>query len=123
MIKSLAGVFPVLATPFDADGQPDEAALIRLVNYLVQCGVDGITFPGVASEVGTLSVVERHRLVDVVLEAVQGRVPVVIGASSSLAATTIELARRAVERGASALMIAGPPDRLSAAAQIDYFTE
>jgi 4-hydroxy-tetrahydrodipicolinate synthase len=119
----LAGVFPVIPTPFDAEGRPDEASLRRLVDYLVRCGVDGVTFPGVASEVGSLSVAERHALTDAVLAAVAGRVPVIVGASSGQAATTIELARRAMSRGASALMIAVPPDRPTAAAQIDYFSE
>jgi 4-hydroxy-tetrahydrodipicolinate synthase len=77
----------------------------------------------VASEVGSLSVAERHALTDAVLAAVAGRVPVIVGASSGQAATTIELARRAMSRGASALMIAVPPDRPTAAAQIDYFSE
>ena len=51
-IKPLAGVFPVLPTPFDIEGQVDEAGLRRLVRYLLHCGVDGMTYPGVASEVG-----------------------------------------------------------------------
>lgn len=119
----LAGVFPVIPTPFDTEGRPDEASLRRLVDYLVRCGVDGVTFPGVASEVGSLSVAERHGLTDLVLAAVAGRVPVIVGASSGQAATTIDLARRAMARGASALMIAVPPDRPSAAAQIAYFSE
>jgi len=119
----LAGVFPVIPTPFDAEGRPDEASLRRLVDYLVRCGVDGVTFPGVASEVGSLSVAERHALTDAVLAAVAGRVPVIVGASSGQAATTIELARRAMARGASALMVAVPPDRPTAAAQIEYFSE
>lgn len=119
----LAGVFPVIPTPFDAEGRPDEASLRRLVDYLVRCGVDGVTFPGVASEVGSLSVAERHALTDLVLAAVAGRVPVIVGASSGQAATTIELARRAMAHGASALMVAVPPDRPTADAQIDYFSE
>lgn len=115
----LAGVFPVLPTPFDAAGAPDETSLRRLVDYLLRCGVDGITYPGVASEVATLSLAERQRLTGVVLDAVGGRVPVIVGASSAQPATTIEIGQGA--RGASALMIAGPADRPDAAAQIDYF--
>ncbi|WP_382324027.1 dihydrodipicolinate synthase family protein [Hydrogenophaga sp. UC242_50] len=45
---SLAGVYPVLPTPFDAAGQPDAQALRGLVRYLLEAGVDGITYPGVA---------------------------------------------------------------------------
>ncbi len=119
----LSGVFPVLPTPFGADGAPDEAALRGLVRYLLRCGVDGITYPGVASEVGQLTVAERHALTAAVLDEVAGRVPVIAGASSAQPATTIALARRAVACGASALMVAVPPDRPDATTQTAYFAE
>lgn len=119
----LNGVFPVLPTPFDEEGQPDTAALRRLVAYLLRCGVDGITYPGVASEVGQLSVGERLALTRIVLEATAGRVPVVVGASSNDAATTIELATDAVARGAVALMVAAPPHLGTTAGQVGYFTD
>ena len=121
--SSLAGVFPVLPTPFDAEGRPDAQSLRKLVDYLIRCGVDGVTYPGVASEVGQLTPDERQSLLDVVLAEVAGRVPVIAGVSSSDAATTIRLAAAASERGAAALMVAVPPDRKGAAEQIAYFTE
>lgn len=120
--RTIAGVFPVLPTPFDDMGQPDVAGLRTLVRYLLRCGVDGITFPGVASEVGELSKQERVALMQVVFEAVGGRVPVIGGVSSPDVATTIELARDAARCGAAALMIAVPPDRKTAGAQIEYFS-
>ena len=97
MSTSIHGVFPVLPTPFDEQGAPDEAALRRLVRYLLRCGVDGVTYPGVASEVGQLAHDERVRLTSVVLDEVAGRRPVIAGASSSDARTTIELARAAAQ--------------------------
>lgn len=121
--SSLAGVFPVLPTPFDAEGRPDAPSLRKLVDYLIRCGVDGVTYPGVASEVGQLTPDERQALLDVVLAEVAGRVPVIAGVSSSDAATTIRLAAAASERGAAALMVAVPPDRKGAVEQIAYFTE
>jgi 4-hydroxy-tetrahydrodipicolinate synthase len=120
---SLSGVFPVLPTPFDAQGRPDAESLRRLVDYLIRCGVDGMTYPGVASEVGQLTPDERQSLLDVVLAQVAGRVPVIAGVSSSDAATTIRLAAAASERGAAVLMVAVPPDRKGAAEQIAYFAE
>lgn len=120
---SLTGVFPVLPTPFDAQGRPDAASLRRLVDYLIRCGVDGMTYPGVASEVGQLAPDERQSLLDAVLSAVAGRVPVIAGVSSSDTATTVRLAAQAGARGAAALMVAVPPDRKGAAEQIAYFSE
>lgn len=120
---SLTGVFPVLPTPFDAQGRPDAASLRRLVEYLLRCGVDGMTYPGVASEVGQLAPDERQSLLDVVLAEVAGRVPVIAGVSSGETATTVRLAAEASARGAAALMVAVPPDRKGAAEQIAYFSE
>ncbi|MDP9965435.1 4-hydroxy-tetrahydrodipicolinate synthase [Variovorax paradoxus] len=120
---SLSGVFPVLPTPFDAQGRPDAASLRRLVDYLIRCGVDGMTYPGVASEVGQLAPDERQSLLDAVLSEVAGRVPVIAGVSSSDTATTVRLAAQASARGAAALMVAVPPDRKGAAEQIAYFSE
>ena len=122
-IKPLTGVFPVLPTPFVPEDQVDEAGLRRLVRYLLHCGVDGLTYPGVASEVGQLTEPERLRMTAAVLEEVAGRVPVIVGVSSRDAKTTIRLALDAAARGAAALMIAAPPDRPTAAAQIEYFAE
>jgi 4-hydroxy-tetrahydrodipicolinate synthase len=120
---ALTGVFPVLPTPFDRDGQVDEAALRRLVRYLLHCGVDGMTYPGVASEVGQLTEPERLRLTAAVLDEVARRVPVIVGASSADAGATGRLACDALAHGAAALMVAVPPDRPTAAAQIAYFNE
>ncbi|CAN7736616.1 dihydrodipicolinate synthase family protein [Variovorax paradoxus] len=120
---SLTGVFPVLPTPFDAQGRPDADSLRRLVEYLIRCGVDGMTYPGVASEVGQLTPDERQALLGVVLAEVAGRVPVIAGVSSGDAATTVRLAAEASARGAAALMVAVPPDRKGAAEQIAYFSE
>ncbi len=121
--RDIAGVFPVLPTPFDAQGRPDTVSLRRLVRYLIRCGVDGMTFPGVASEFAHLSEAERMDLTRLVLAEVAGRVPVVAGASSGDLATTVRLARSAAEAGAAALMVAAPPDRPDAAGQAAYFSE
>lgn len=119
----LSGVFPVLPTPFDAQGVPDVNALRVLVRYLLAAGVDGMTFPGVASEVAKLDLPEREHLVAIVLSEVAGRVPVIVGASSSDSTTTINLARSATQSGCHVLMIAAPPDRPTPAQQIAYFSE
>ena len=121
--QPISGVFPVLPTPFDDQGRPDVASLRKLVNYLIRCGVDGLTYPGVASEVGQLTLAERKELLRVVQEEVAGRVPVIAGVSSNQASFTIELAVAACAQGATALMVAVPPDRTTAAGQIEYFAE
>ena len=105
---AITGVFPVLPTPFDAAGAPDPASLATLVRYLLRCAVDGMTFPGVASEVATLSEAERAELTALVIREVAGRVPVVAGVSSNDAAVTLRLAKLAAGQGAAALMVGSP---------------
>src|SRR5205814_1087658 len=70
MRKDVAGVWPVLATPFRPDGTPDEAGLRAIAGYALAAGVDGVVYPGVASEYESLRAAERARLVDVVAHAV-----------------------------------------------------
>jgi 4-hydroxy-tetrahydrodipicolinate synthase len=120
---TLAGIFPVLPTPFDASGAPDEASLRKLVRYLVASGVDGATYPGVASEVSELSTDERRRLVAVVQEELAGRLPLIVGISSASAQTSAMLARDAEAGGAAAFMVAAPADRKDTAAQIAFFAD
>src|SRR5215211_48758 len=103
---TLSGIFPVLPTPFDAAGVPDEASLRKLVRYVVASGVDGATYPGVASEVSELSTEERLRLVAVVQDELAGRLPLIVGVSSNSPQTSATLADDAQPRGAAAFMVA-----------------
>ena len=119
--KALSGVFPVLPTPFTADKQLDQASLRNLVRYLLLSGVDGMTFPGVASEVAQLTETERDDLTRLVMQEVAGKVPVISGISSPTLATTKSLAVASVAAGASALMVAAPPNLKTTAEQISYF--
>jgi len=119
--RPIVGVFPVLPTPFAADQQPDLAALRVLVRYLLRCGVDGMTFPGVASEVSELTQDERLSLTQLVLSEVAGRVPVVVGVSSNDPVVTLALAKAAADAGAAALMVAAPAALLTTKDQVAHF--
>lgn len=120
--RPITGVFPVLPTPFDADKQADRAGLQVLVRYLLRSGVDGMTFPGVASEFSELSQEERLSLTQLVLTEVNGRVPVVAGVSSHDPSVTLALAQAAAAAGAAAIMVAAPAALSSTEAQIAHFT-
>ncbi len=106
--QRLAGVFPVLCTPFEAGGAPDAAALGRLVEFAIEAGADGLVFPGMASEVETLSAEERAELVVVVGKQVAGRVPFIVGASDADPARAAARANEGAAEGATAAMIMAP---------------
>jgi 4-hydroxy-tetrahydrodipicolinate synthase len=83
MTERLTGILPVLPTPFGADDAVDAAALRRAVRFAIQADVDGVVFPGFASEVETLSAEERAALLRAVVSEIEGRVPVIAGASAA----------------------------------------
>ena len=104
----LGGTLPVLATPFTRSDEVDLPSLRRLADFAMFAGADGVVYPGVASEVDTLSRNERHRALAAVCEAVAGRGPVVVGASAPDAGEAGRLARAGEERGAAAAMAMAP---------------
>ncbi len=99
---------PVLATPFAGDGALDLKSLARLVRYTVDAGADGVVFPGVASEFDFLSADERNTALEVVIEAIGSRIPVVVGASAASADQSAALAQAGERRGAAAAMVMAP---------------
>jgi 4-hydroxy-tetrahydrodipicolinate synthase len=107
-VSKIAGVFNILATPFDLDGSVDVQSLRNLVTFQIDKGVHGFTILGVMGEAAKLTVEERKLVVDTVLETVDGRVPVVVGTSHNEVGTCIELSNSAVEAGATGVMVAPP---------------
>jgi 4-hydroxy-tetrahydrodipicolinate synthase len=108
-MPKIAGVFPVLPTPFRKDGAPDEAAFLRLADFALEAGVDGVVFPGMASEVETLTAAERGALVAALGRRVAGRTVFVVGASHADPAEAAARAREGQAAGAAAAMIMAPP--------------
>lgn len=83
------GVFPYLVSPIDEDGKVKDAVLARLVEHVIEAGVHGLAPLGSTGEFAYLSWHQKKRVVEVVLEAAAGRVPVIAG----VAATTTDSAR------------------------------
>ena len=104
----LEGVYSVLPTPFDARGDVDEGSLRRVIDLFIGAGVNGVTALGVTGEVARLDDSERRRVLDVVLEHVNGRVGVVAGTSADGTRTCIGYSCHARESGATAVMVSPP---------------
>jgi 4-hydroxy-tetrahydrodipicolinate synthase len=107
-MASLTGVFPVLPTPFAPDGSVDEAGFARFIDFAVAAGVQGVVFPGMASEVETLSPGERARLVALLGRHLAGRLPFLVGASDAEPERAAARAREGVAAGAVAAMVMAP---------------
>ncbi len=104
----IEGAYYILSTPFTSDRQIDIVSLRRLTAAIVEMGVSGITVLGVAGEAHKLSAVERSHVVDVVMQVVAGRLPVVVGTSADGTDNAVALSREAESAGASAVMVAPP---------------
>src|SRR5215216_401553 len=102
------GIIPAVTTPFDANGEVDLAALEANVAALLDAGVHGVVATGTMGEAGSLSSAERRTVVQAVVRAVDGRVPVIAGVSAGTPAAAIALAADAADVGASALMMLPP---------------
>ncbi len=108
-MPTIAGVFPVLPTPFTPEGPPDITAFLRLADFALEAGVDGVVFPGMASEVETLTAEERATMVATLGRQLGGRTTFVVGASHADPAQSAARAREGQAAGAVAAMIMAPP--------------
>jgi 4-hydroxy-tetrahydrodipicolinate synthase len=107
-LRTLRGSIVALVTPFTAEGRVDHAALKNLVEFQIANGTDAISPCGTTGEAPTLSVEEYAAVVETVVKAVRGRVPVIAGAGSNATAKAIELSKIAAELGADGVLSVGP---------------
>ena len=103
----ISGLFPVLATPFTHDGGLDPQGFARVAGYAWDCGVDGIVFPGMASEAPSLAMEERRVLLPIVQQTAKGRTWI-MGASAPDPAQVGVNAALGAEHGASLAMVMAP---------------
>src|SRR5919201_851 len=106
---NLRGCGTALVTPFRHDGAVDEAALRELVAWQVESGIDFLVPCGTTGETPTLSRKEWLRVVDITIEIVAGKVPVLAGATSNSTRDAIEKARILSDRrGVDGILTASP---------------
>lgn len=73
------GLGIALITPFTADGDVDYKALVRLVEYQIQNGADFLCILATTGETPCLSADEKHRIKEIVVDTVRGRLPILMG--------------------------------------------
>ncbi|MEM9709983.1 MAG: 4-hydroxy-tetrahydrodipicolinate synthase [Pseudomonadota bacterium] len=101
------GSIPALVTPF-RDGNLDSEALEALVDWHIDEGSSGLVPVGTTGESPTLSHKEHGLVVETVVKAAAGRVPVIAGAGSNNTEEGVALIRHAAEVGASAALVVTP---------------
>lgn len=100
----LHGVFPYLVSPVDNDGNVKAEVLARLCEDLIKAGVHGLTPLGSTGEFAYLTWPQRRQVVEVVIEAAHGRVPVVAGVASTTIADAQMQAREYERMGCSGVL-------------------
>lgn len=103
-----AGVFAVMLTPFTETGELNEKELRRLVDFLIESGVNGLFPLGSAGESVHLSRNDKVRAMEIIVDQNRGRVPITPGVGSTHPDESIFLATRAKELGCAGV-VAAPP--------------
>jgi len=98
------GVFPYLVSPIHETGEVNADVLERLCDDLIEAGVQGLTPLGSTGEFAYLTWPQRRRVVEVVIAAAKGRVPVVAGVASTTIADAVSQAREFESLGCSGIL-------------------
>lgn len=116
------GVHPIVPTAFKADGAFDAHSQRRLVDYLVDVGVQGVAILGFLGEAHKLAEHERRQVIQAVIDQAAGRLKVMVGVRALGTAGAIAQAREAKELGADAVF-AAPLTVQNDAALYAYYRE
>ena len=104
----LRGAGTAIVTPFDTNGNLDESALRKFVAWQLEQGIHYIVPCGSTGEAATLSLDEHRRVVEITVDVVAGRVPVIAGAASNDTAKAIVLSKMMQATGVTHLLHASP---------------
>jgi 4-hydroxy-tetrahydrodipicolinate synthase len=102
-----AGAIVAIVTPFK-NGKVDEEALRQLIEEQIAAGTDGIVPCGTTGESTTLSHEEHDRVIEITIDAVKKRIPVIAGTGSNSTAEALRLTRHAWEAGADGALLVCP---------------
>ena len=103
----LSGSITALVTPFK-NNAVDEAACQALVERQIDSGTHGLVPVGTTGESPTLSLDEKKRVIELTIEAVNGRVPVIAGTGSNNTAASVEMTQWAKSAGVDAALVVAP---------------
>lgn len=107
--ETARGVYIISATPFTDAGAMDWASTDRLVDFYLECGVDGITILGIMGEAPKLSAEESEAFVARIAKRAGGRLPIVVGVSNPGTKLLGDFARKSMDLGAAGVMVSPIP--------------
>jgi len=102
------GSMVAIVTPFDRNGRVDEETYRQLIEFQIESGTDCIVPCGTTGESATLDYEEHHRVIQICIEQVNKRVPVIAGTGANSTAEAIEISQKAKQIGADGLLLVCP---------------
>ena len=103
----LKGSIVALITPFEGDNLCEDT-YIKLINYHLESGTNGIVPGGTTGESPTLSHNEHKKIIEIAVKECQGKIPVIAGTGSNSTDEAIELSKFAEKAGSDALLVVTP---------------
>ena len=108
MSNKITGTGTALITPFKKNGAVDEHALRELVDWQIKSKVEFLVPCGSTGESATMTRGERRRVIEIVLEQTNGRVPIVAGTGTNSTVDSIHMTKDAKQVGADTVLLVGP---------------
>ena len=103
----LKGSIVALITPFD-NGILSEKDYVKLINYHLENGTNGIVPGGTTGESPTLSHKEHKKIIEIAVRECKGKIPVIAGTGSNSTEEAVELSQFAEKAGSDALLVVTP---------------
>lgn len=116
------GTYVAMVTPFDKNGDINEEGFRSNINYLIDQGVDGLVGAGTTGESATLNHEEHKRVIEILVDEVDGRVETVAGTGSNATSEAVDLTKFSADVGAdSALLITPYYNKPQQHALVDHY--
>jgi len=96
------GAITAIVTPFRQNGDLDKESLVKLVEFQIKNKIEGLVPCGTTGESPTLDYGEHQKVIEIAIDAANGKVPIIAGTGSNSAREAIEMTRHAADAGADA---------------------
>ena len=103
----LKGSIVALITPFDGDSLSEDA-YVKLINYHLESGTNGVLPGGTTGESPTLSHNEHKKIIEIAVKECDGKIPVIAGTGSNSTDEAVDLSKFAEKAGSDALLVVTP---------------
>ncbi|MGP8189092.1 MAG: 4-hydroxy-tetrahydrodipicolinate synthase [Methanobacterium sp.] len=104
----LEGTIVAMVTPFNDKDEVNETGIRENINYLIDRGVDGVLAAGTTGESATITHDEQRKMIDIMVDEVNGRVKCIAGAGSNSSKEALGLVKYAESAGADAALVITP---------------